>query len=65
MSRYAKISALIALSGFCVLSAGVRAAPPAGAPSELKIGVVAFLSGPATQPSCGSRRSTVRAESAG
>ena len=50
MSRYARISALIALSGFCVLSAGVRAAPPAGAPSELKIGVVAFLSGPASGP---------------
>jgi branched-chain amino acid transport system substrate-binding protein len=50
MSRYAKISALIALSGFCVLSAGARAAPPAGAPSELKIGVVAFLSGPASGP---------------
>jgi len=50
MSRYAKISALIALSGVCVLSAGARAAPPAGAPSELKIGVVAFLSGPASGP---------------
>jgi len=50
MSRYCKISALIALSGFCVLSAGARAAPVAGAPSELKIGVVAFLSGPASGP---------------
>jgi len=50
MSWYAKISALIALSGFCVLSAGTSAAPVAGAPSELKIGVVAFLSGPASGP---------------
>ena len=50
MSRYSKISALIALSGCCVLSAGTSAAPVAGAPSELKIGVVAFLSGPASGP---------------
>lgn len=50
MRRYSRIPALIALSGFCVLSAGARAAPVAGAPSELKIGVVAFLSGPASGP---------------
>ena len=48
---------LIAVFGLCVLAAAAReavrtawAAPVAGAPRELKVGVVAFLSGPASGP---------------
>lgn len=51
MSRYSKVIAgLIAATSLCVLVGIVRAAPVAGAPEELKIGVVAFLSGPASGP---------------
>ena len=51
MRRYSKIiSWLIAAAGLCVLVGAARAEPPAGAPKELKIGVVAFLSGPASGP---------------
>ena len=51
MSRCSKIIAgLIAATTLCVLVEIVRAAPVAGAPEELKIGVVAFLSGPASGP---------------
>ena len=51
MSRYSKvIASLIAATSLCVLVGIVRAAPVAGAPEELKIGVVAFLSGPASGP---------------
>jgi branched-chain amino acid transport system substrate-binding protein len=51
MSRYSKVIAgLIALTSLYALVAVARAAPVAGAPGELKIGVVAFLSGPASGP---------------
>ncbi|HZP92704.1 MAG TPA: ABC transporter substrate-binding protein [Burkholderiales bacterium] len=43
------VSSLVAIV-LCGFLAAVRAAPVAGAPSELKIGVVAFLSGPASGP---------------
>jgi branched-chain amino acid transport system substrate-binding protein len=44
------ISALLTLIGLGVLPGGAQAAPPAGAPATLKVGVVAFLSGPASGP---------------
>jgi branched-chain amino acid transport system substrate-binding protein len=51
MSRHPKvISALLALVGFCIPVGAARGVPVAGAPTELKIGVVAFLSGPASGP---------------
>jgi branched-chain amino acid transport system substrate-binding protein len=56
MNTRARVAiALIALAGVSILAAGRQWAPPAwaavaGAPKELKIGVVAFLSGPASGP---------------
>ena len=51
MSPHSKIiSALIALLALGVFAGAARGAPPAGAPATLKIGVVAFLSGPASGP---------------
>jgi branched-chain amino acid transport system substrate-binding protein len=50
MSRYRKIFAgLVAATALCILPVA-RAEPPAGAPGALKVGVVAFLSGPASGP---------------
>ena len=50
MSRHSRFhSALIAAVGLGIFAAA-QAAPPAGAPPELKIAVVAFLSGPASGP---------------
>src|SRR5882724_13276692 len=51
MSRHSKIhSALLAAIGLGIFAGTAQAAPPAGAPAELKIAVVAFLSGPASGP---------------
>src|SRR5215831_6433839 len=51
MTRRSKvIAALMVATSACAFSAGLQAAPRAGAPAELKIGVVAFLSGPASGP---------------
>ena len=51
MSRYSKVIAgLIAVTSLCIPVAAALAAPVADAPQELKIGVVAFLSGPASGP---------------
>src|SRR5215470_20420528 len=51
MTRYSQaIAGLIALTSLCIPATVARAAPVAGAPAELKIGVVAFLSGPASGP---------------
>lgn len=44
------VAALVAAIGLCSFVSGAHAAPVAGAPAELKIGVVAFLSGPASGP---------------
>lgn len=50
MNRHSiTVSALLAIA-LCGLFTAARAAPVAGAPSELKIAVVAFLSGPASGP---------------
>jgi branched-chain amino acid transport system substrate-binding protein len=51
MGQYSRaIVGLIAVTSLCALVTVARAAGVAGAPSELKIGVVAFLSGPASGP---------------
>jgi branched-chain amino acid transport system substrate-binding protein len=51
MNRESRIiTAFFALIGVFVFAGFARAAPVAGAPSELKIAVVAFLSGPASGP---------------
>jgi branched-chain amino acid transport system substrate-binding protein len=51
MSLHSKLtSSLITLIGLVVAPGGAQAAPPAGAPATLKVGVVAFLSGPASGP---------------
>jgi branched-chain amino acid transport system substrate-binding protein len=51
MSRHSRFrSALIAAFCLCVQTGNAPAAPVAGAPPELKIAVVAFLSGPASGP---------------
>jgi branched-chain amino acid transport system substrate-binding protein len=51
MSRHSRLhSALIAVVGVGIFVGAAQAAPPAGAPPELKIAVVAFLSGPASGP---------------
>ena len=50
MSLHSFVISLLIAIVLCSFLDDVQAAPVAGAPSELKIGVVAFLSGPASGP---------------